>query len=126
VPFKASFFANNKNLAGVDFEGWKKATAEAGNPFDTKSTLITAPPKNRIVTIANSYDPTRTYIALYNWEKLENINLDVSGFVPAKSAYKIYDADAEKPFSSPLVSDSSPQTTIPMTQKEFKVLVLIR
>jgi hypothetical protein len=124
APFQASFFANNQNLGGVNFEEWKKAAAEAGNAFDARSSLISSPLQNKVVTIANSYEPSRTYIVIYNWEKRTNVILDVSGFVPARASYKIY--DAEKPFSSPLISDVSPKVPIPMSDQEFKLLVLIR
>ncbi len=106
-----AFFYNNTNLT---FSNWKTATG-----FDRNSTLTSGrPTSNQIFIRPNQYELGRANIAIYNWQNLSSVsvNLSTAGLVNGQ-AYEV--RDAQNFYGARVVSgtysSSSPTVNIPMT-----------
>jgi hypothetical protein len=123
TPFTASFYAGGKKLETVKLDAWRKATAEAGNAFDTNSSQIENPKGTKVVLIPNEYEPGRAHLAVYNWGKLQNVSVDLSSVVPNGKEFEIYPARAT--FGQPiLLGIYSRPVKIPTGGEEFLVFLV--
>ncbi len=101
-PFRATFYADNKNLGVLGMEGWRRATEEAGKRFDSNSIVVGQPKDAKVVILKNDYDPSRAHLAVYNWSNGANVRIDLAGFLPVGARFAIF--DARKVFQSPVLS----------------------
>ncbi len=84
---------NNNNywqggFNGTTFAEWKSTTR-----FDSISLFQNMlPVKNQIVVRPNKYEVGRAHVAILNWEKKNEVEVDLSSVLSAGADYKIYDA----------------------------------
>lgn len=123
-PFRARFFAGGKNLGPVGFDEWKRATASAGNAFDTDSSVIPVPTESKVVIIPNAYDPARLHIIVFNWQKTTDVKVSLSPYLKTGSAYKIF--SAKEPFTQPLSTGTyNGSISLPLQAQEFAAFLLM-
>jgi hypothetical protein len=74
-----------------DFAEWK-----ADNSYDSNSTHSSSlPSTNRVFVIpVDKYEPGRTHVAIYNWQNLDSVNVDLSpSGITSGQSYQVYDAE---------------------------------
>ena len=133
------------NLAPYSFSGWQAATG-----FDSHSTFVTGTLRGtRVFVRPNSWEDGRANIIVYNWDKLDNVTVDVSSVVRVGSSFEVRNAQdffaapvlsgvfAGQPLQLPMtnltvavpngpVSPIGPLFTPPPTGPTFNVFVLLR
>jgi hypothetical protein len=88
--------------------GWKEHSL-----FDGKSTWINGSPRlNEVFVIPNEYERGRVHIAIYNWQLLSSVTVNVSGFLDPGDRWAFYPAEAGTfpmgtPFQTGTVTGSS-------------------
>ncbi|MCI0617464.1 hypothetical protein L0244_31200, partial [bacterium] len=123
-PFKARFYADNKNLGVLGVDGWRNATAEAGKRFDGNSTIVGAPRETKVVILKNDYEPTRAHLVVYNWSNAAKVRIDLGSFLPNGARFTIY--DTKKVFQTPTLAGTySEPIELPMG-KEFGAFVIVQ
>jgi hypothetical protein len=99
APFKARFYADNRNLGVLGMEGWRNATAAAGKRFDGNSKIVRPPRETKAVILKNDYEPTRANLVVYNWSNAAKVRIDLGSFLHFGQRFTIY--DAKKVFQTP-------------------------
>ncbi len=97
--------------ANQSFSNWKANTG-----LDANSTFTLGMPTGLQVFVRpNRYEPGRGHIAIYNWDKLDNVNVDISSVVQVGAQYEI--RDVQNFFGAPVVSGvyNGGTVSIPMT-----------
>ena len=100
APFKGWLFAADMKFEALNLSEWKQRTAEAGNSFDSHSKEIPAPTQEKIVLLPNDYDSNRAHLLIYNWGLKDSVSVDLSAFLPAGTAYRIF--SIKSPNSNPI------------------------
>ena len=74
-----------------------------------------APSENHVVVRPNGFDPGRAHIIVYNWEGHDEVEVDLSEFLPQDTEFEI--RNAQNIFDDPLVSSTytGGTVTLPMT-----------
>lgn len=117
TPFSARLGANGSDRA-VGFEEWKANTAAAGNAFDVNSQLIAPPTGVRVALLPNEYEAGRAHLAVFNWDLLPDVTVDLSAVLADGTQFQIY--SARDTMGAPLVSGTySGPVVIPTASKEF-------
>jgi hypothetical protein len=129
---------------GTDLAGWR-----AGTGYDLTSTLVTSvtgkPTTNRVFVRANKYERGRANIAIFNWQNLGSVSVDVSAVLSPGDQYQV--RNVQNFFGTPSVSGTYAGGSIPIpmagvtptaplggwpkgppavTGPEFNVFVLLR
>lgn len=123
--FSATFFADNNNLGTVNFATWQSATASAGNAFDVNSTVGgAAPTGSKIVLLPNEYESGRAHLAIYNWDGLAEVAVDLSSIVPEGTLFDVY--PAKDVLGEAVVSGTySAPINVPTGGEEFSIYLVI-
>lgn len=123
-PFKARFFADNKDLGILGMDGWRNATAAAGKRFDGNSTVVAPPRVTKVVILRNDYEPTRAHLVVYNWSNAAKVRIDLGSFLPMGSRFTIY--DAQKVYQAPTLAGTYTGPIELSLGKEFGAFVIIQ
>ncbi len=123
-PFRARFFADNKNLGVLGLDAWRNATAEAGKRFDANSTLVAKPRETKVVILPNDYEPNRASLVVYNWSNAAKVRIDLSSFLPQGARFTIY--DSKKLFQTPISAGTYAGPIELPLGKEFGAFLIIR
>jgi len=93
-----SFQAGESTTSFYDFAGWKgysgrdqNSTASAGAPTGV-----------RTVVRPNKYEPKRGHVAVYNWDQLDRVAVDVSGVLQPGDRFEV--RNAQNYFGAPVLS----------------------
>ena len=91
------------------------AASEGSLPGSVTAITTAKPTTNVVKVYRNAYEPARANIAIYNWQNLPTVSVDVSGVLAAGSTYYVIDAEnpAHKVIASSTFSGGS--ISIPMT-----------
>lgn len=83
--------------------------------YPNNSYLINLPTSNFIAIRPNKYEPGRANIIVYNWENLNSVSVDASGFLPIGTAFEV--RNAQDFFGSPVLTGTYDGTPldIPLT-----------
>ena len=101
--------------AVTTIEAWRAAcAARGGAAWDKDSTFSTSAGPTEAFFIANEYDPTRGFLAVYNWQNLNSINFNHLGSI---AVHNIYD-----PYGAPIASGVD-TVSIPLSA-EFSVFLI--
>ena len=103
-------------MRGNTFIGPVGGVDPTGYPDNTY--LDAAPTENHVVVRPNRFEPGRAHIAVYNWQGLDEVSVDVSAVVPQGAPYEV--RNAQNPYAAPVQSgtfDGSP-IALPMTGLE--------
>ncbi len=103
-------------------EDWVALTGSDENATVHEDKQI--PSENKVVILPNDYKIKRAHIAIYNWETLTTVNVDVSSVLSDGDYYRLL--DVEDYFEAPVLEgfyDGGP-LQIPMVDQEFKCFVL--
>ncbi|PWD98023.1 T9SS type A sorting domain-containing protein [Marinilabilia rubra] len=74
---------------GVSFSEWQDAYG-----FDQNSSYSeNLPSSNKVFVYPNEYEEARANIAVYNWEFLDQVEVDVSSFLSDGEKYYLFDAE---------------------------------
>jgi hypothetical protein len=121
--FRANFHANDTELNDIGLSRWRTATAEAGNAFDTNSTMLTDSRATKVVLLPNEYESGRAHLVIFNWERLSDVQVDLSPALPVGSPFSIRDATSA--YGTPIVSGTyNGVVRIPIGKEEFRVLLV--
>ena len=83
-------FANDNGDYYSTWESWKNNH----RTFDTNSSFSRTIPGSNIINIyPNKYDDDRAHVAIYNYEKLSTVNLDLSDIFEPGDSLVIYDVE---------------------------------
>jgi hypothetical protein len=96
---------------GQDFAGWRRATG-----LDANSTFTAgAPRENWVFVRPNKYESGRGHVMIYNWEKRDAVNVDLSKILTPNARYEI--RDAQNFFAAPVATGvfTGAAVRIPMT-----------
>lgn len=126
----------------LDFAGWRAATGfDAGSSWN----FVEAgrPAGGRVFVRPNLYEPGRAHIVVYNWEKSESVDVDVSTVLQRGAKYEV--RSAQNFFGAPVLAgtyDGKPlrlpmsaqriakpvgaNFNPPQTAPEFNVFVLLK
>jgi len=111
-----------ENYGEMSVPSWVALTG-----FDENATVHEdkqKPSENKIVILCNDYKIKRAHIAIYNWEDLNTVNVDVSSVLSEGDYFRV--VDVEDYFGEPVLQglyDGSP-LAIPMADEEFRCFVL--
>lgn len=149
----ATVMANNKNLSliGNTFIGSIRfdptntpSNSLSGYPGNINIPYGTRPTGTRVFVRPNRFEPGRGHIAVYNWDRLDTVSLDLSSIMGVGTAYEI--RDVQNYFGAPVLTGTytggnvtvtlpgtgSPVMTPvgnapvpPHTDKEFNVFVVL-
>ena len=89
-PFTATFWADYNDDGVVDWNTWKTDTQNAGNAFDTNSTVVSSVP-DKTVLLANEYEAQRGELAIYNWSLSSTQTVDLSSILPNGTDFVVLD-----------------------------------
>lgn len=78
------------------------------------------PTSNQIFLRPNEYGDGRAHIIIYNWEKQDTVEVDMSGILTVGTTYEI--RDAQNFFGSPIISDTYNGETITIPMKGLSVV----
>ncbi len=105
----SQYAVNNNSFFGTYATPfWKDTTLYnltqwRGLGFDSASTVTTSlPAQNKVFTRKNAYEENRGNIAIYNWEKLPSVGVNLSGILAVGVPYEI--RDAQNFYGTPLAS----------------------
>jgi hypothetical protein len=125
APFNAEFNANNIQIDFANLAKWRNATAAAGNAFDRNSSEIPAPTGVKTVFLENEYDPNRFYVLIYNWDRRNQVILDMSSLLQVGSSFKI--VGFKSIYGIPVISGTYLKpVTISTKGEEFLAYLLLR
>jgi len=80
----------NTALTGNTFWGNLSGFSPADFPSNT---YLAAPPSGtKIIVRPNTYEPGRAHIAVYNWDLLDSVDVEVSGILPVGAQYEVRNA----------------------------------
>ncbi len=86
------------DTATYSFSGWQSRTG-----FDANSTYSTSRPSGVNAFLRpNQYDANRANLVIYNWDRTDSVNVDLSSFLRPGQRFEI--RDAQNFFGSPAVS----------------------
>jgi hypothetical protein len=97
-----SFGVGKDDYQSKDLGGWQSITQQYGNKFDANSKVVSMPTSEKVVLIANEYEPNRTHMAIYNWANKSTVKVDLSQALNNGDNYSI--VKAVDPFGTPVVS----------------------
>jgi hypothetical protein len=121
--FRANFHANDTVLNDIGLWQWRTATAEAGNAFDLSSTMLSGSRATEVVLLPNEYESGRAHLAIFNWERLSDVHVDLSPVLSVGSPFSIRDATSA--YGTPIVSGTFNETVrIPIGKEEFRILLV--
>jgi hypothetical protein len=109
-----SWIAGVADLQGTDFAGWKAAT-----PYDDNSTLTQnangKPTVNHVFVRPNQYEAGRANIAIFNWQLLGSVAVDLSTVLNPGDRYEV--RNVMDYFGTPVLSGTyaGGSVSIPMT-----------
>lgn len=93
---------------GVGFDGWQLLTG-----FDTSSQYVKGRPTGqRVVLKPNAYDSHRAYLAVYNWDHLSVVSVELGSFLANGQYYEIY--DAQNYFGPPVLTGVFDGSAVPL------------
>jgi hypothetical protein len=123
APFSATFYANNRSLGSLGFSAWTNATATAGCAFDVNSSVISYPSGTKIVMRPNEYEPGRAHLAIYNWDIVANVSVNLSPVVQPGNYFRIH--HAKDTFGQAVRSGIyTGPVSVPTAGEEFLVFVV--
>lgn len=102
-------------LNGRSFSEWQNITG-----FDSNGSYFESlPDENKIFIYPNEYESRRAHIAIFNWEMLDTVEIDVSSFLAPGETFYLYDVENLQagPFQEGKVQDSS--ISIEMNRSDF-------
>jgi hypothetical protein len=108
------YFGSGKftfNSTRTDFAGWKSATG-----LDSSSTYTAGAPTGvNAFARPNKYEPGRGNVVIYNWDKLNTVDVDVSNIIRAGAQYEV--RDVQNIFGTPVLTGTynGGKISIPMT-----------
>jgi len=78
--------------AGMFDDGMTFSAYQAASGFDAHSTLIDAgrPTTNYVFVRPNQYEPGRGHVAVFDWERLGTVPVDLSAVVPVGWHYRVH------------------------------------
>jgi hypothetical protein len=121
-PFTATFWADNNDDGVVDWNTWKTDTQNAGNAFDTNSTVISSIP-DKVVLLANEYESQRGELAIYNWSLSSTQSVDLSSILPNGTDFVVLDP---RNMGNPVYQGTyTAPVNIPTSGKEFLALLVV-
>ncbi len=77
-------------MTGNTFFGQLKGFTAADFPSNTY--LTNRPTGVRVFVRPNKYEPGRAHIAVYNWDLMDSVDVDVSGILPVGARYEVRNA----------------------------------
>ena len=93
-----SFQAGESTTSFYDFAGWKSYSGR-----DQNSTASTGAPTGvRAVVRPNKYEPKRGHVAIYNWDQLDRVAVDVSRVLQPGDRFEV--RNAQNYFGAPVLS----------------------
>ena len=93
-----SFQAGESTTSFYDFAGWKSYSGR-----DQNSTASSGGPTGvRTVVRPNKYEPKRGHVAIYNWDQLNRVAVDVSGILQPGDRFEV--RNAQNYFGAPVLS----------------------
>ncbi|MCI0618230.1 fibronectin type III domain-containing protein, partial [bacterium] len=121
-PFSATFWADYNDDGVVDWNTWKTDTLNAGNAFDTNSTVVSSIP-DKIVVLANEYETQRGNLAIYNWSLSSTKSADLSSILPNGTDFVVLDP---RNMGTPVYQGTyNGPVNIPTSGKEFLALLVL-
>jgi hypothetical protein len=101
-------------MTGNTFIGSLSGFTQSAYPNNTYSSG--RPTGSRVVVRPNKYDAERAHVAIFNWDNLDSVPVDVSGVLSAGTAYELY--DVQDLFGAPVLSGvySGGTLAVPMTR----------
>ncbi|MGH7139245.1 MAG: hypothetical protein ACREHD_26160, partial [Pirellulales bacterium] len=78
-------------------DDWRQATG-----FDAASTFERKPTGTRVFVRPNLYELGRAHVAIYNWDRAETVEIDLSGVLKTGDRYRL--VSAQDFFGEPLLS----------------------
>jgi hypothetical protein len=103
----------NTTLTGNTFVGAVAGFMQGGFPGNTY--MAARPTGSHVVVRPNRYDATRAHLAVFNWDNLDAVPVDVSGVLAPGDAYEL--RDAQDLFGAPVASGvfAGGMLPVPMT-----------
>ncbi len=122
-PGKHMVYIAPKGNEKLTFKQWREKTG-----WDANSTVIKAarPAKNKIVMLPNEYDPARTHVLIYNWQKSKTVELDVSSALSAGDKYRL--VDVEDYYGKAVLEGTckAKPLRVPMEGKDYRCFILMK
>lgn len=112
--FDLSSDCSHNMVSGNTFYGSYPGSAPTNYP-DNEYFNVTVPTVNNVYVAQNYYEPTKTYVTIYNWQGLSNVSVDASTVLNENDTYAIY--DTQDYFGDPIATGTFSGTTlaVPMT-----------
>ncbi len=92
-PFATSAAEGN---SGMKFEGWQGKALDVGSTFSTAM-----PAENRVFVRPNQHVFGRGHVIVYNWEKRDEVLVDLSPFLKTDQAFRV--VSAQNFYGPPLI-----------------------
>jgi Putative Ig domain len=67
------------------FEAW-----QANNAFSSDGPLLSHPTLNHVAVRPNRYETGRGHVVVYNWERLDRVDVDLSNVVDVGSSFRVF------------------------------------
>ena len=93
-----SFQAGESTTSFYDFAGWKNYSGRDQNSTSSSG----APTGVRTVVRPNKYEPKRGHVAIYNWDQLDRVAVDVSGVLQPGDRFQV--RNAQNYFGTPVLN----------------------
>ena len=114
VALDLSSDCSHNTIAGNTFYGVYPGSATNNYP-DNDYFSASAPTENNTFLAQNYYEPTKTYVTIYNWQGESSVSVDASAVLDENDTYVIY--DTQDYFGDPIATGTYNGTTlaVPMT-----------
>lgn len=114
AAFELSSDCSHNTVNGNTFYGAYPGSATTNYP-DNEYFNVEAPTDNNVYVAQNYYETTKSYVTIYNWENLSEVDIDASSVLDENDTYAIY--DTENFFGDPIATGTFNGATIsvPMT-----------
>jgi hypothetical protein len=115
-PFLTHFRSPRNQIRYVTFDEWRGDSAR-----DASSTYREGLPPNRVLVRPNEYEPGRAHIAVYNWERLPAVAVDLRGAgLSEGQAFEI--RNCQNLFGAPVATGTyraaAPTVSLPMSDPQ--------
>ena len=114
VALDLSSDCSHNTISGNTFYGVYPGSSTNNYP-DNDYFNASAPTENNTFLAQNFYEPTKTYITIYNWRGLTSVDVDASNVLDENDTYEVY--DTQDYFGDPIATGTFSGTTleVPMT-----------
>ena len=115
------FGASNRSFVAMENEGnpmnfaaWQSFTGRDSNSVASSA----LPSGTRVIVRPNKYEPRRAHIAIYNWDQLDRVNVDLSSVLASGDSFEI--RNAQNYFGPPVLAGTFTGTPVSLATTNLR------